>query len=70
MYFGKISNTEKINSELLRLADKYGIFGLVELCTNHLRENVNLENVLDILIAAHQTNQKGLFAITASFVYR
>ena len=40
IYFGKIENTEKITSDLLRLADRYNIIGLVELITDYLKENL------------------------------
>ena len=70
LYQGKILDVEKIDSDLLRLAEKYNFVDLMELCTNHLKVNVNIENALDILVAAHQTNQKSLFVTAATFVYR
>ena len=70
LYQGKISDTEKIDSDLLQLADRYDFVDLMELCTNHLKVNVSIENALDILVAAHQTNQKSLFDTAATFVYR
>ena len=69
LYFGKILDAEKITSDLLRLADKYDIVGLLEQITNYLQENLKVETALDIMVAAHQTNQKVLFDSSVKFLY-
>merc|ERR1739838_719940 len=68
MYNDKILNMEEIDSDLLRLADKYHVTGLVEFCIEHLKGNLTPENALDVLVAAHLTNKNGLFQTAAEFV--
>ena len=60
---------EKINSDLLKAADKYLVGGLVDVCVLHLSTNLTRENALDVLIAAYQTNQKTLFDAAFKFTW-
>ena len=45
------------------------IVGLLEQITNHLQENLKVETALDIMVAAHQTNQKVIFDSSVKFLY-
>ncbi len=47
---------------------KYNIAGLVNVCNERLKSNLSVENCLDVLLCAHQTNQKDLFAAASDFV--
>ena len=69
MYNDSVMDKKMINTDLLRLAEKYNVKSLVEYCVNHLEENLSLENALDVLVASHLTNQKYLFDATSNFVY-
>ena len=67
-YHGKVQNIKMINTDLLRVADKYEVIGVVDMCAKYLESNLSLENALDILTAAELTNQKALFDSAAKFV--
>ena len=69
VYNDSVLDEKMINSDLLRLAEKYNVESLVEYCVEHLEENLSLENALDVLVASHLTNQKSLFDATSNFVY-
>ena len=69
VYNDSVLDEKMINSDLLRLAEKYNVKSLVEYCVEHLEENLSLENALDVLVASHLTNQKSLFDATSNFVY-
>ena len=69
MYNDSVMDKKMINTDLLRLAEKYNVKSLVEYCVDHLEENLSLENALDVLVASHLTNQKYLFDATSNFVY-
>ena len=60
----------KIDSELLQAADKYLMEGLVALCVKHLRENLTLENTLDVMIVAYQINQNSLLTDAFQFTQK
>ena len=68
LYHTKIKDTKKINIDLLMAADKYMVRGLLDLCVKHLKSNLTLENVLDVLVMAERTNQKSLFDSASRFV--
>ena len=69
MYNGNVLEEKMINSDLLRLAEKYNIKSLVDFCVKYLEENLTLENALDILVTSHLTNQQGLFDAATNFVH-
>ena len=68
LYHAKVKDTKMINTDLLMVADKYMVNGLLYLCVNHLVSNLSLENVLDVLVKAELTNQKFLFDSASRFV--
>lgn len=68
MYNGTILDEKMINSDLLRLGEKYNVNSLMDFCVEHLIENLSTENALDVLVASHLTNQKGLFDAATNFV--
>ena len=47
MYNGNVLEENMINSDLLRLAEKYKIKSLVDFCVEYLEQNLTLENALD-----------------------
>ena len=57
-----------INTNLLFVADKYNIAGLVEVCNEYLKSNLSVDNCLDVLLSAHLINQKELFRAVSDFV--
>ena len=67
-YHGNVQDTKMINTDLLRVADKYEVIGLLDICTKYLESNLSLENALDVLVAAELTSQKALFDSAAKFV--
>ena len=68
MYNDNVLDEKMIDLDLLRIAEKYNIKSLVDFCAKHLEENLSLENALDVLVASHVTNQKGLFDAASNFV--
>ena len=60
---------KKINSDLLKTADKYLVGGLVDVCVLHLSTNLTCKNALDVMVAAYQTNQKNLFDAAFKFAW-
>ena len=69
-YHGKLQDIKMINTDLLRVADKYEAIGLMDMCTKYLESNLSLENALDVLVAAELTNQTSLFDSAAKFVQK
>jgi speckle-type POZ protein len=67
MYHDNLINKENVNSDLLILAEKYNIRGLINYCVKYLEENLSLENALDVLVSSHLTNQKRLFDAATKF---
>ena len=68
IYHDAVQDEMKINSELLLVADKYNILGLIDVCAVYLEANLYLENGFDVMISAYLTNQKSLFAAASNFV--
>ena len=61
-YHGNVQDTKMINTDLLRVADKYEVIGLLDICAKYLESNLSLENALDICIGGCRTHQpKGPF---------
>ena len=67
MYHDNLINKENVDSDLLILAEKYNIRGLMNYCVKYLEENLSLENALDVLVSSQLTNQKGLFDAATKF---
>ena len=70
LYHEEVKYTKMINTELLSAAEKYNIPELLEVCTKYLKQNLSFENALDVLVAAHLTNQKTLFDAASDFTYK
>ena len=68
LYHERVKDSEKINIELLMLADKYNVNDLVEECSKYFESNLSLENALDVLVSAEITNQRNLFGAASRFV--
>ena len=68
MYNDFIENS-KIDIALWKTADKYLMDGLVSVSTNYFKLNLSIENVVDVMIAAYQTNQDNLLKIAFNFAY-
>jgi speckle-type POZ protein len=68
VYHGKVRDTQMINTDLLRAADKYNVIGLFDMCVKYLESNLSLENALDVLVSAELINQKNLFDSASRFV--
>ena len=61
---------EKINEELLIAAEKYEVLGLVWICLNHLKKNLNVHNAVNILIASYLVDHKELFNLATQFIVK
>ena len=67
VYHDNLMSKENVDSDLLLLAEKYNVRGLIHYCVKFLEENLLLENALDVLVSSHLTNQKRLFDAAAQF---
>ena len=61
---------KKINEKLLIAAEKYEVLGLVWICLNHLKENLNVHNAVNILIASYLVDHKELFNLATQFIVK
>ena len=68
IYHGNVQDIKRINTNLLRAADKFEVIGLLEVCAKYLDSNLCPKNALDVLVSAELTNQKALFDSAAIFV--
>ena len=68
LYNEEVEETKLVNTNLLFVAEKYDVLGLVKLCVKHLKASLSMDNVLDILLSAHLTNQVDLFNAASNFV--
>ena len=59
---------EKLNEELLIAGEKYEVLGLVWICLNHLKENLNVHNAVNILISSYLVDHKELFNLATKFI--
>jgi hypothetical protein len=57
IYHDAVQDEMKINSELLLVADKYNILGLIDVCAVYLEANLYLENGFDVMISAYLSNK-------------
>ena len=58
-----------INTDLLLIADKYDVLGLVKICNEHLKSTLSVKNCLDILFAIYGVpDQDKLFCAVSEFV--
>ena len=55
MYHDNIMNEKNMDPDLLILADKYNVRGLMKYCVEYFEENLSLENALDVLVSTHLT---------------
>ena len=69
-YNQKVEDVNLINTDLLLVAEKYNISGLLKICSGHLQRILSPENALDVLLTAHLTNQEDLFNAASKFVYK
>ena len=69
MYNDNILDEKMINADLLRLAEKYNVKSLVDICVKHLEKNLSMENALDVLVISHLINQKDLFESATNFFF-
>ena len=67
MYHDSVVNEGNMDSDLLIIAEKYNVLGLMNYCVKYFEENLSLENALDILVSSHLTNQKRLFDAATKF---
>ena len=68
LYHGNVQDIKRINTDLLRAADKFEVIGLLEVCAKYLESNLLcLANALDVLVSAELINQKSLFDSAAKF---
>ena len=65
-----IKDTKLITPGLLFAANKYNIGKLVKICIEHLKSNLSVDNALDILLAADQTNKDDLLEASKDFIKR
>jgi speckle-type POZ protein len=69
-YHEELEDTKLVDTNLLFAAEKYYVPGLLKLCVQHLKASLSIDNVLDILLCAHLTNQEGLFNTASNFVMK
>jgi hypothetical protein len=69
-YHEELEDTKSVDTNLLFAAEKYNVLGLLKLCVEHLKASLSIDNVLDILLCAHLTNQKDLFNTASNFVMK
>ena len=69
LYNEEVKDVILINTDLLHVADKYNVSGLLDLCCRHLKSNLSPNNVLDVLLSAHQANKEDLFRAASKFVH-
>merc|ERR1719266_2928780 len=69
LYHGGLDPT-KITGSLLMAAEKYEVLDLVSYCVKTLKENLNEENVIDVMISAHLVNQKTLFYRASQYIFK
>ena len=68
LYNEDIQDKKLVNLNLLYATDKYNAPKLVEICAAYLKLSLSVVNALDILVAAHHTNQQDLFKAASNFV--
>ena len=61
---------KKIDCHLLKAADKYNIRGLIRFCSEHLSNSLTLDNALDVMVIAYQTDQNDLLDAAFKFVLK
>merc|ERR1712083_1252902 len=61
---------EKINEELLIAAEKYEVLGLVWICLNYLKENLNVNNAVKVMISSYLVEYKELFDLATQFILK
>ena len=59
---------DSVNCELLRIADKYDVKGLVQSCVNHIEKKMTLENILEVIYNAFLIDNKELLKASTEFI--
>ena len=70
IYCDEVSFTEQSATELLQIADKYGVPPLKELCEEILSESLTVTNVIDLGILADKMEANELIKRIVKFVKR
>ena len=70
MYAGRIEEEYKSYRELLKLADKYGVLELSNVCGNKLAETLTNENALELGIFGDTHNSNTLIKKAAEFIHQ
>ena len=60
---------EDINCDLLRLADKYNVNRLVNICLKHLQETIDVNNVVEITFTAYLISKDKLLQSASNFIF-
>ena len=66
LYQDKV-DSDKINVDLLKVADRYNIQSLFDICITHLKNNVTVENAMEILVGAYLVNHHDLHLAAFTF---
>ena len=67
--YNSFVDKQKINSELLKAANKYLMDGLKNICCEYLSGNLTLKNALDVMVAAYLADQKELLDAAFKFAW-
>ena len=68
IYCDEVSLNEQLATELLQIADKYGVPLLKELCEETLGECLTADNVVDLSILADTIDARDLIKSVVKFV--
>lgn len=67
MYTGNVNNIQDLAGDLLKIAHKYSLDGLVKMCASHLKKRINVSNVMSMLAFAIKYNVEELKNATHMF---
>lgn len=67
IYTGKVDH-DKINLQLFEKADKYGLVDLKEKCSRRIRQQMNCNNCVDILVVADKHSDHNLSLAAQTFI--
>ena len=60
---------EDINCDLLKVADKYKQRRLINICVNHLKKIINVQNVMEITTSAYLIDSDDLLKEASKFIF-
>ena len=60
---------QDISCDILKLADKYNVKRLVNICLKHLKENIDIKNVVEITYTAFLTSKDELLQSASKFIF-